>query len=285
MGRAKTYHGIVVANWTVAGGHAKADHWESFLIMTWDEYYTQVLTLGIISGPVEGILTLCIVYIFTAIKGGGSFWHKPMLPTMGIPQMGMIPDNLYNLPFTSCYIIYGGFVLLFSTVVSVMHVLNVRRKRGLNIVEPLLGLLPVVVTWALIAAYLHLHPVILQYHLVPFTLFVGIINAYSVGRIIVAHLVKTDFPYQNILLFPLLFAVLDSAAPKMGFAVLGYLGDSTNQVAFVFGCLGLGLGVYGSFVSDVITTICDYLDIWCLTIKHPYHETMDGIHVNKGKSA
>jgi len=23
---------------------------------------------------------------------------------------------------------------------------------------------------------------------------------------------------------------------------------------------------------DIITTICDYLDIWCLTIKHPYNE-------------
>lgn len=23
---------------------------------------------------------------------------------------------------------------------------------------------------------------------------------------------------------------------------------------------------------DVIVTICDYLDIWCLTIKHPWSE-------------
>lgn len=23
---------------------------------------------------------------------------------------------------------------------------------------------------------------------------------------------------------------------------------------------------------DVITTICDYIDIWCLTIKHPHVE-------------
>jgi ethanolaminephosphotransferase len=23
---------------------------------------------------------------------------------------------------------------------------------------------------------------------------------------------------------------------------------------------------------DVIVTICDYLDIWCLTIKHPWNE-------------
>ena len=44
------------------------------------------------------------------------------------------------------------------------------------------------------------------------------------------------------------------------------------QVSFVFLMLGLALGVYGSFVHDVITTICDYLDIWCLTIKHPYVE-------------
>ncbi|KAL8685712.1 MAG: hypothetical protein Q9224_005706, partial [Gallowayella concinna] len=42
----------------------------TFYVQTWDEYYTQTLTLGIISGPVEGILTLCIVYAFTAIKGG-----------------------------------------------------------------------------------------------------------------------------------------------------------------------------------------------------------------------
>ena len=44
------------------------------------------------------------------------------------------------------------------------------------------------------------------------------------------------------------------------------------QVAFLFLCLGLSIGVYGSFVIDVILAICDYLDIWCLTIKHPYVE-------------
>lgn len=35
---------------------------------------------------------------------------------------------------------------------------------------------------------------------------------------------------------------------------------------------------------DVITTICDYLDIWCLTIKHPFVEpgtTTDGIPIEK----
>jgi ethanolaminephosphotransferase len=30
---------------------------------------------------------------------------------------------------------------------------------------------------------------------------------------------------------------------------------------------GLSLGVYGAFVMDCIFTICDYLDINCLTVK------------------
>ncbi|KAI1981105.1 Phosphotransferase [Ophidiomyces ophidiicola] len=262
----------------------------TFYVLTWEEYYTQTLTLGIVSGPVEGILALCLVYIFTAIMGGGSFWHKPMLPTLGFPHIPLIPDHVYNLPFTSAWIVYGGVILFFNTAVSIYTVVEVRRKRSLNPWTPLLGLLPTAAVWFLVMSYLYLQPVILKYHLVPFSLFVGMINAYSVGRMIIAHLVKTSFPYHNVLLLPLLLAVLDSAATQAGLPWGGYLGNSTYQVAFVFGCLGLGVGVYGSFVYDVVTTICDYLDIWCLTIKHPFTERMNDAHSiinnsNKGKSA
>jgi len=130
-------------------------------------------------------------------------------------------------------------------------------------------------TWALIPTYLYFQPVILYHHLVPFVFFVGLINAYSVGQIIVAHLTKSQFPFYNVLVLPLLFAVLDSVGPYLLrlTKILGWpsaLGNDVYQVAFVFCCLGLAIGVYGSFVIDVIFTICDYLDIWCLTIKHPY---------------
>ena len=48
------------------------------------------------------------------------------------------------------------------------------------------------------------------------------------------------------------------------------LGGGPYTVAYVLAFLGLSIGVYGSFVVDVITNICDYLDIWCLSIRHPY---------------
>jgi ethanolaminephosphotransferase len=87
-------------------------------VQTWDEYHTKTLTLGIVSGPVEGIVILTIIYAFTAVKGGGSFWQLPMLPTIGIPQFAFIPDIVYNLPFNEWYMVQGTVVLVLNTVQS-----------------------------------------------------------------------------------------------------------------------------------------------------------------------
>ncbi|XRM43168.1 Phosphotransferase [Aspergillus tubingensis] len=245
----------------------------TFYVQTWDEYYTQVLTLGIISGPVEGVLTLCVVFGFTAYMGGGSFWHRSMLETVGVPKLAFIPEHIYDMAFTQWYLVYGGVLLFFATASSIVHVMQVRRERGQDPIKPLYGLLPLVAVWTLVPAYLYLQPTILENYMVPFCLYVGMINAYAVGKMICAHLVKASFPYFNMLLIPLALAVLDSAG-----AVFGYwpslLGDGVRQIAFVWVCLGLSIGVYGSFVHDIITTICDYIDIWCLTIKHPHVEVV-----------
>jgi ethanolaminephosphotransferase len=255
----------------------------TFYIQTWDEYHTHTLTLGVISGPVEGIITLYVVYFVTYLKGGGSFWQQPMLPSIGVPKSAMIPDSLYQKAWSEWYIIYGGLVLIFNTYQSAMNVMKARRERGQNPQRALLGLLPIMITWILIPAYLALQPNILHHHLIPFVFYAGLVNAFSVGQMITRHLVKDRFPYKNILVAPLAWAVADSLGPKLGLWPSA-LGDDVYQVAFVFLCVGLALGVYGSFVHDVITTICDYLDIWCLTIKHPYVENeADGADVKKLK--
>lgn len=220
----------------------------TFYVQTWDEYYTQVLTLGIVSGPVEGVLTLCVVFAFTAYEGGGSFWHRAMFDTVGVPKLDWIPEAAYEMSFTQWYLVYGGLLLFFATGSSIYHVVQVRRERGQDPIKPLFGLLPLVATWIFVPAYLYLQPAILENHLIPFVLYVGLINAYSVGRMIVGHLVKTPFPYFNILQVPLALAVIDSAGPFFGLwsSILG--ADLSSQVAFVFVSLGLAVGIYGSFV-------------------------------------
>lgn len=142
--------------------------------------------------------------------------------------------------------------------------MKARRSRGQRARVALLGLLTFFTAWTLIPIYLFLQPNILHNHLVPFIFFAGLLNAYSVGRIIVAHLVKGAFPRTNVLIGPLVFGAVDSLGPflqehlptldlgfgqlKLGWpSVLGQ--DSVYQVAFVFCCLGLSVGIYGEFIS------------------------------------
>ena len=154
--------------------------------------------------------------------------------------------------------------------------MSARKARDDDPTQALTGLLPFFGSWVLIVSYLALNPSILHNHLVPFVFYVGLINAYSVGQMITAHLTKSPFPYQNVLALPLAYGVLDAVGPvlqsNLGFGWPSALGDGVYQVAFLFTCLGFAVGTYGSFVVDVIVSICDYLDIWCLTIKHPKME-------------
>jgi ethanolaminephosphotransferase len=250
----------------------------TFYVQTWDEYHTKTLTLGIVNGPVEGLIVLASVYALTGFLGGGSFWQQGMLPTLGLPQ-AFLSNQLYNLTFSQWYIVGGGLVLIFNTTESAINVIRARRARGDRSRGALKGLLPFFATWGFMASYLALQPHILYSHLVPFAMFAGFVNAYSVGQIITAHLVQLKFPYWNVMVIPLAWGVIDSLGPYLidmtGYGWPSALGYGVYTVAFVFLMLGVAVGVYGSFVVDVIVTICDYLDIWCLTIKHPYVEDQE----------
>lgn len=240
----------------------------TFYVQTWEEYHTHSLILGVVSGPVEGILTLVVVYALTAVlPGGGSFWQQSMLHSLGFDGKGA----LYEMAWNEWYMVYGGIVLVFNTLTSISNVFAARRERKEDPTEALLGLLPFAVAWTVIPIYLTLNPIVLHQHLVPFVFLVGIMNAYSVGQMIVRHLTKSPFPYLNVLILPIALGALDSAGPWLqehfGIGWPSALGAGQYQIAYVFLCLGLAVGVYGSFVHDVITTICDYLDIWCLRIK------------------
>jgi len=220
------------------------------------------------------IVILVFVYAITAFQGGASFWQQSALATLGVPHFSFIPTYFYELASNEWWMFQGGCVLVLNTVQSSLNVIKARRERGDRSRGALLGLVPFFVTWTLIPAYLYLNPEILYNHLVPFVFLAGLINAYSVGQIITAHLVKLRFPYYNVLVLPLAFGVVDSLGPfltkNIGIGWPSALGGGVYQVAYLFLMLGTAIGVYSSFVIDVIVTICDHLDIWCLTIKHPW---------------
>ncbi|KAH7158118.1 CDP-alcohol phosphatidyltransferase-domain-containing protein [Dactylonectria estremocensis] len=248
----------------------------TFYVQTWETYHTKTLTLGIINGPVEGVIIIVGVYALTGYLGGAHVWQQSMLRAFGVPESLGIPSAIYESSFTEWYLVQGLVVVAFNAFESSRNVIRARRARGDRSRGALLGLIPFISIWVMVVAYLYLQPNIRECHLIPFALFAGFVNAYSVGQIITAHLVHLRFPYWNVLGLLLVFGVADSIGPVLqqnfSFGWPSALGDGVYQVAFMFMMLGTALGVYGSFVVDVIVTICDYLDIWCLTIKHPYVE-------------
>ncbi|TGZ83737.1 ethanolaminephosphotransferase [Ascodesmis nigricans] len=238
----------------------------AFYLTTWEEYHTGTLYLGIVSGPVEGVLTLAAVYAWTAVKGGGSYWQQPMLKTLGIDD-SWLPESLRGMSWAHTYLAYGGLMLSFNVISSCISVYRTRRSQNRSPWPALAGLLPFFLPWLFIPLWLHLRPILFD-HLIPFLLFIGIASAYQVGLIITAHLVRAPYPYTNVLFIPMIFGIFDALAPSIVPGWKSALGDGHYVVAYMFMCLGVCFGVHGSFIVDVVMNICEYLDIWCLTIKY-----------------
>lgn len=246
----------------------------AFYLTTWEEYHTGTLYLGRVSGPVEGVLLMCIIYVITALKGG-SLWQTPLQDIMGGRIPGL-PDFLQRMPLNNWYLVIGGLILGLNSIQSSLNVVKARRSKNLPVGEALAGLLPFLSMATMVPIWLALRPVILREHLLPFMFFLGACFAYQVGLIIVGHLTMSPFPFFNILLLPIFAGMVDAAGPflrEYTGGIIGWptaLGSGQYEIAYVYLCMGLALGVYGSFMVDVIVNICDYLDIWCLTIKHQY---------------
>lgn len=173
------------------------------------------------------------------------------------------------------FIIFSNFFLK-TKIISSLNVVRARHACGQKSRAAFLGLVPFFLTWFLICVYLYLNPETLYHHLVPFILFAGLVNAYSVGQIITAHLVQQPFPYFNVLVLPIAYGVFDSLGPVFqkyfGFGWSSFIENGSYQSTYCICMLVFALAIYGSFVVDIIVTICDHLDIWCLTIKHPWNQ-------------
>jgi ethanolaminephosphotransferase len=94
-------------------------------------------------------------------------------------------------------------------------------------------------------------------------------------KIILAHLTKQPFPYWTILLAPLIGGALLSNLPAFGLPSVGHDMELLYLRAyFVFAFI-----VYARWAHLVITSICEFLGINCLTI--PYRP--EGEKVGNGE--
>lgn len=241
----------------------------NFYASTWEEYHTHTLFLSEFSGPVEGILLICLVYILTGLKGP-QFWTKPLVEV----DLLLLPFGVGVVAVDAGVVASGvGLVQLYFNIALATR--NVVRKYATDgrllklaaaaeVLRAKRGLVPFFAYYASVVGLVWVFPECLSVYAFPLILSVGLLIAFSVGRIILAHLTLQAFPYVNL---PLFIPVGQLLLAFVTIYVFGYDRDSSLG-AIMWTGMGLSLGIHAMFVTDIIHEITSFLDIYALFIKH-----------------
>lgn len=239
----------------------------NFYTSTWEEYHTHTLFLSKFSGPVEGILIICALYIVTGIFGP-EIW-KLHLFDLDLSSLGY---GTYGIS-TSMFYVVAGFSSLYFNIASAMNNVSKKYKADRKLLSSAAdkqthlayeGLIPFFGYYASVIAFISFYPEALTKYAMPLILSIGLTVAFCVGRIILAHLTLQDFPFFQA---PTLLPVLQLIIAKVLINFYHYDESNTLNALLWLGA-GVTLGIHGMFVADIITEITSFLDIYALSIKH-----------------
>lgn len=226
---------------------------------TWETYHTHTLYLGYFNGPTEGLLLACS---FMVISGyyGPEIWRYPITDLTGHAEI----FGTYTLRDLWVPMMLTAFFVAHLPA-CIYHVVQVRRRQGLPILPVFLEWTPMIVYTLSCGAWLYSPYSSLLSHnrLVLFCLTMSFVFGRLTTKIILHHLTRQPFPYWTIMLWPLVGGALLANLPRIGLPAI----DPATELWYLRGYFIFALTAYVSWARVVIDTICDYLDINCLTIK------------------
>jgi len=252
--------------WTVASQIATL---ANFYLTTWEEYHTGQLYLGYFSGPVEGILMIIAIFLVTG-HYGPAFWDQRFWTFLHLDHLPVI-SQLPNLPLNESFMVFGAFGLAFNIYNSYHNVRVAMHQQKTSSLRPLLLLLPFLLTALLQIAWLS-HPhynnswIMGSAAFVPFLCAWGLQFAHQVGRMILAHVTKGDFPMWDWVWIWSVFGAVDANLPLIGIAPI-IQRSHRNTMIFVWVTLAVSFLAYARFVTLVIRDITNFLGIACFTVR------------------
>lgn len=231
---------------------------------TWETYHTHTLYLGVFNGPTEGLIIGCIIMIMSGYYGP-EIWTHP------------ITDLVGHHYFFGYHELFGSYsvrdiwvpmlvIALFGAHVPfcVLHVAQARRKNNLPILPVFLEWTPMAVFTLAIGAWLFspYSTLMLENHLVLFCVTMSFVFGRMTTKIILAHLTRQPFPYWTVMLTPLLGGAVLGNLPRIGLPAI----SASLELWYLRVYLVFALVVYFRWAYLVVTSICEFLGINCLTI-------------------
>ncbi|KAI9828658.1 MAG: hypothetical protein M1832_001761 [Thelocarpon impressellum] len=225
---------------------------------TWETYHTHTLYLGYFNGPTEGLILACLVMIISG-SYGPQIWTHQISSFVGHPEI-FGTYSVRDLWVPIVLVSFFGAHLPFC----IYNVVRARRRQNLPVAPVFLEWTPMAVYTASIGAWLYSpHSTLMRENrLVLFCLTMSLVFGRMTTKIILAHLTRQPFPYWTVMLTPLLGGAVLGNLPLLGLAPV----SARTEVAYLRAYFIFALVVYSRWALLVISSICRYLDINCLTI-------------------
>lgn len=190
---------------------------------------------------------------------GPGIWQHPMAELVGYHEI--LGDNSV-IDVWIPMLVLSFFVAHLPACVS--NVVNARRAQGLPVAPVFLEWTPMAVYTGAIGAWLYSpHSTLMRENrLVLFCLTMSFVFGRLTTKIILAHLTRQPFPYWTVMLVPLLGGAVLGNLPRIGLpAITAEVELWYLRAYFVFAMVA-----YFRWALLVISSICAYLGINCLTI-------------------
>ncbi|RKF80062.1 putative CDP-alcohol phosphatidyltransferase class-I family protein C22A12.10 [Golovinomyces cichoracearum] len=233
---------------------------------TWETYHTHTLYLGIFNGPTEGLILACTLMVLSGYYGPG-IWTERFVDLIGFE----IHLGNYKLFGNSCFRDIWVPIILVSLFVAhlpfcVINVINARRRDKLPVLPVFLEWTPIIVFTLAIGAWLYspYSTLMPENHLVLFCLTMSFVFGRMTTKIILAHLTRQPFPYWTVMLSPLVGGALLGNLPRIGLPAV----SATIELWYLRAYFIFAMIVYFRWAFLVISSICSFLGISCLTIPH-----------------
>lgn len=201
---------------------------------------------------------------------GPQVWMRPMSTFVDLPSP---LDSFSTWSFRDFWV----YIILVSFAVAhlpscIINVAKARRAKNLPLAPVFLDWTPMVIYTASTFAWMSSPWSILlrENHLVLFCVTQSFVFGRMTTKIILAHLTRQPFPYWTVLMAPLVGGAVLVNLPRLGYAPV----DGKLELYYLWAYFAYAVAVYFHWAALVISAICNYLGINCLTIPTEKQEAL-----------
>jgi ethanolaminephosphotransferase len=254
------------------------------LFAIWEQFVTGTLDFGYITGPTEGLLITCGVFVWTAVKGS-SIWYVATLPfglavdrvipLDQLPVLGALltPWRVHIASWGSALYYFVMIVAVVTVLTNIAHVVTRPRVATHSFGIAVTSLLPNVLVFALVVAYYWTFPTIRTDAPFLLELCYGFFASYTATRLTVSRLCVMVYRPWSLFFAATLLCVggpLIAHYSGLTHVLLGSDEDAVGVwIAALYALLVIGVVNYLHMIVSVFRQFSVFLKLHIFKVRKP----------------